>query len=177
MKIKFLILVSLVSVLAACSTHAPKPLQLISLEELAQLEQEQATQVAGTSQAEPGQLILNQPQQAESYASQSSVTEKGPEIKILQPLLSSTVTNPLSVHVEFASRQPNATVNMKSLKLTYKKFWGIDLTDRIIDYIEGESINAPEVELPAGQHTLEIYIEDDQENQSTKLITVVIAES
>ncbi|KZY48619.1 MULTISPECIES: hypothetical protein [unclassified Oleiphilus] len=86
---KYRILVLLIAFLPACSTLAPVPLQLVSLEELAQLEQEQAAQVAGINHAQPGQLFLNQPQQAESYANQRSVTEKGPEIKILQPLLSS----------------------------------------------------------------------------------------
>ncbi len=62
MKIIAFVLVSLIASLMACSAHEAKALQLISLEELAQLEQEQAAQVAGTTQAEPGQLILNKPQ-------------------------------------------------------------------------------------------------------------------
>lgn len=174
-KILLLLSILLVSV-SACSTLEPRPLQLVSVAELAQLEVQQHASSSGTDQTET--LTLNAPKQANSYASKNAATEdeNGPEIKILQPLITSTITNPMSVHVEFSSRQPDSNVNMKSLKLIYKKYWGIDLTDRIVDYIEGDAINAPEVELPEGRHTLEIYIEDDQENQSIRLITVDIAE-
>ena len=131
------------------------------------------------SELESKPLMLILPEEAAQYDSTSFVpdSEKGPNIEIVQPLLTSVVTSPLSIQVEFTSRQPNLGVNMKSFKLTYKKLWGIDITDRVLEYIDGESINAPEIELPAGKHTLEIYIEDNEENISTKLITLEVAES
>jgi len=160
--------------LAACSHHPPKPLALVTIDELAHLEK---STHGAPGEPLPEGLKLQAPLSSVDYASQESVDDKGPQINILQPSLSSVVSNPMSVQVEFSSRQPNARVNMDSLKLTYKKLWGIDLTDRIIEYIEGDSINAPEVELPEGTHTLEIYIEDTDENVSIKLITVEVAES
>jgi hypothetical protein len=87
------------------------------------------------------------------------------------------VSSPLYIQVEFTGRQPNFGVNMRSFKLTYKKLWGIDITDRVLEYIDGESINAPEIELPEGKHTLEIYIEDNEENISTKLITFEVVKN
>lgn len=193
MKKNIFTVVSLILALSACSDEKSSSLQLISLEELATLEQQHIAkqellkkeltleQLASGSERsksntnQPGQITLHAPKQTTRYASADSLN--GPEIKILQPLLTSTVTNPMSVHVEFASRSPDIGINMDSLKLTYKKYWGIDLTDKIVDYIEGQSINAPDVELPEGKHILEIYIEDNERNGSTKLIEVEIAES
>jgi len=154
---QLLIMTSVVFLLTACSPSESK------------LEPELA----------PEPLMLITPEEAAEYDSQSFVpeSEKGPKIEIVQPLLTSMVSSPLSIQVEFIGRQPDLGVNMGSFKLTYKKLWGIDITDRVLEYIDGESINAPEIELPEGKHTLEIYIEDNEENISTKLITFEVVKN
>lgn len=157
--------------LLACADSAPEqaPLALVTDADLAELSK---------SAPEPGAAALDSlsmaaPVDARAYNNQASLS--GPEIKILAPKLDTAISNPMMVHVEFASREPGANINMDSFKLTYKKLWGIDLTDRVQDYIQGASIKAPEVELPEGRHTLEIYIEDSAANVSTRLITVEVA--
>src|SRR5690606_28377464 len=141
-------------------------LVLITSEEIAQLEasSKDGPQASDdmTGESDGGALTISAAKPLTRYSSRDSVpgTEKGPEIIILQPLLTSVVSNPMSIHIEFKSREPDSKVNMGSLKLIYKKLWGIDITDRVVEYVDGDAINAPKVELPEGTHTLEIYIED-----------------
>lgn len=150
------------------SSILKQPLALVTDADLAQLEAMPEPVVENSDG-----LNLKAPIAITGYNNQASLN--GPEIKILAPPLNAAISNPMMVHVEFASRDPGTKVNMDSFKLTYKKLWGIDLTDRVQDYIQGASIKAPEVELPEGRHTLEIYIEDSEANVSTRLITVEVA--
>ncbi len=98
--------------------------------------------------------------------------DNGPDIRILAPLGGSTVQSPFPIHIEFISAGATAAVNMASLKLTYMKLWGIDITDRVRDYISGTTLSVPETDIPAGRHTIEIYIEDSNKNVSSRQITI-----
>ncbi len=127
-----------------------------------------------TACSQPDPLRLVTPDEAEKPASRSGFTAQsdGPGIKIHRPTKTKNLLNPFPIHIEFVPGSKNLPVNMDSLKLTYKRLWGIDLTDRVREYIDNTSIDVPETELPAGEHTIEIYIEDIAENASTQLITI-----
>ncbi len=130
--------------LAACSKHPP--LALVTDEE------------------------ASQPASRDGFARQ----DKGPHITVLAPNILEMVTSPFPIHIEFSEGSDATAVNMASLKLTYKRLWGIDITDRVKDYVSGTTIAVPETEMPAGKHTIEIYIEDSVKNISTRQITVTI---
>jgi hypothetical protein len=63
---------------------------------------------------------------------------------------------------------------MESLKLEYKKDWGIDITDRVREYVAGTTIDVAESNLPRGKHTVEIQISDTHGNRSQELFTVTV---
>lgn len=119
-------------------------------------------------------LKLISPEEAGQPASRGAITihNDGPTITIFNPLTDGEIASPFPIHIEFRPREANSAVDMQTLKLTYKKLWGIDITDRVRGYIDGTSITVPETEMPEGRHTIEIYIEDSDNNVSTKQITV-----
>lgn len=110
-----------------------------------------------------------------SVRSQALGHNPGPEIRIESPENGGTYSGPVAVKVTFLAGPSGLAVNMKSLRLTYKRLWGIDITSRVRNYLTGTTIDAPGVELPAGEHTVEIYVEDVGANPSSRLVTVKIA--
>jgi hypothetical protein len=52
--------------------------------------------------------------------------------------------------------------------------WGIDITDRVREYIHGNVIDVAESELPKGKHTIEIQIDDSAGHRSSRLFTVTV---
>lgn len=119
-------------------------------------------------------LKLVSPEESAQATSRGAVTihNDGPTITIFNPVTDGEIASPFPIHIEFGQRLASSKVDMQTLKLTYKKLWGIDITDRVRDYIDGTSITVPETEMPEGKHTIEIYIEDSDNNISTKQITV-----
>ena len=122
----------------------------------------------------PPPLVLVTDDEASQPATRGSFEQqsKGPDIRILAPVGGSTVQSPFPIHIEFISDGAAAAVNMASLKLTYMKLWGIDITDRVREYISGTTLSVPETDIPSGRHTIEIYIEDNNRNVSSRQITI-----
>ncbi len=76
--------------------------------------------------------------------------------------------------MDFVAGKSGKPVDMGSLKLEYKKAWGIDITSRVRDYIRGTTISMKEADLPAGRHSVEIFISDVADNRSSQVFTVVV---
>ena len=85
-----------------------------------------------------------------------------------------TYEGPFPIKVEFLPGPKGYDVDITSLKLEYKKAWGIDITDRVRDYINGTVIDVKESELPTGRHTVEIEIADVEDNLSRQIFTVIV---
>ncbi|GEM_PF-2988350 len=98
----------------------------------------------------------------------------GPSIEIASPTHNGTYEGPFPIKVEFLPGPKGYAVDIASLKLEYKKAWGIDITDRVTDYITGTVIDVKESELPTGRHTIEIEIADVENNLSRKIFTVIV---
>jgi len=98
----------------------------------------------------------------------------GPSIEIASPIHNGTYEGPFPIKVEFLPGPKGYAVDIASLKLEYKKAWGIDITDRVTDYITGTVIDVKESELPTGRHTVEIEIADVENNLSRKIFTVIV---
>jgi hypothetical protein len=98
----------------------------------------------------------------------------GPSIEIASPIHNGTYEGPFPIKVEFLPGPKGYEVDIASLKLEYKKAWGIDITDRVTDYITGTVIDVKESELPTGRHTVEIEIADVENNLSRKIFTVIV---
>jgi hypothetical protein len=98
----------------------------------------------------------------------------GPQIIIDSPTDNATYEGPFPIKIEFRPGPKGHDVDIASLKLEYKKAWGIDITDRVKPYITGTVIDVAESELPRGRHTVEILIADVDENLSSRIFTVTV---
>lgn len=133
-----------------------------------------ATALTACEKAPPLALIsYEESQQPEARGAEPSLAD-GPEIIIVAPHLQGEIKSPFPIEINFKPGPSGSAPDMDSLKLTYKKLWGIDITDRVIDYLTQSGINVPETEMPLGKHRLEIYIEDDDDNVSKTLISLKI---
>jgi hypothetical protein len=134
----------------------------------------------GVLAAEPGPLVLITPEEAAlPVLSPVAAVEEltgGPEIRIVSPEPDSVQPTEFPVEIEFHQGPSGAPPDLLSLKVTYKKAWGIDITSRLSGYVEENRISVPDAIFPAGKHTVQIYIEDQLENASTRLLTVIVAE-
>jgi hypothetical protein len=125
-----------------------------------------------------GPLVLITPEEAalpalSPVASVEDLTG-GPEIRIVSPEPDSTQPTTFPVLIEFHEGPSGAPPDLLSLKVTYKKAWGIDITSRLSGYVEHNSISVPDVIFPAGKHTVLIYIEDEADKASTRHLTVIV---
>lgn len=99
---------------------------------------------------------------------------EGPKIAIASPTHNGTYAGPFPIKVDFLPGPKGYEVDISTLKLEYKKAWGIDITDRVRDYIDGTQIDLAESELPTGRHTVEIEIADVKDNLSRQIFTVIV---
>ena len=81
----------------------------------------------------------------------------GPQIKISSPKLNEPVFSPFVVDVSFEA-PPDKIIDYGSLRLRYLKFIPIDLTDRIRGYLNNNRLVLKDVNVPQGQHCLQLLI-------------------
>lgn len=103
-----------------------------------------------------------------------TLPRSGPLIEVESPDNEGVYVDEFPIHVIFSPGPKGLAVNMESLKLTYKKLWGIDITDRVRAYISGSVIHVPATRFPEGRHRVEIYIEDVARNASAELLSVTV---
>jgi hypothetical protein len=98
----------------------------------------------------------------------------GPVIQIDSPKNGGVYKGPFPITVEFRDGPSGQPVDMDTLKLEYKVAWGIDITDKVREYIDGTQIDVAESALPEGRHTVEIQIEDTAGHRSSRIFTVTV---
>jgi len=94
----------------------------------------------------------------------------GPQIEVVRPGGGEIDQQPVEIDVVFNPSKDGAEPNMPSLKVRYIKFFTIDITDRVKPYIEGNRIHVTQAEFPKGEHTVEIYVEDQHGKASSKVV-------
>ena len=85
----------------------------------------------------------------------------GPEIVVESPEPDKTYRPPVPIDVRFVSRS-DVPIDPESLRVTYLKFWGIDITDRVKEFLVGDRIQVPNAKLPSGRHRLRVSISDQK---------------
>jgi len=87
----------------------------------------------------------------------SRLEESGPQIKITSPKPNEPLFTPFVVDVSFEA-PPDKTIDYNSLRLKYLKFIPIDLTDRVKGYLSKNRLLVKDVNVPQGQHCLQLLI-------------------
>ncbi len=91
----------------------------------------------------------------------------GPEIVVESPETGKTYRPPVPIDVRFVSRK-DAPIDPDSLRVTYLKFWGIDITDRVKEYLVEDRIQVPNAKLPSGRHRIRVSISDQNGATTTQ---------
>jgi len=151
-----------------------------------------AAELAGVGAADPGEanvaerrpggpVVLVTQRQLDAMPRDVAVAAQtvesdpdGPRIEIDSPKDDGVYEGPFPIKVAFRSGPRGFPVDMDSLALEYQVAWGIDITDKVREYVIGTEIDVAESELPEGRHTVEIRIEDTEGHQSRRLFTVTV---
>jgi len=84
------------------------------------------------------------------------------------------VKSPLPLKIKFQTRN-NVPIDKDSVKLTYVRTPGVDLTSRIKPFIGEEGIDMKLAEVPAGTHVIRVELKDQQGRSSTATIKLSVA--
>jgi hypothetical protein len=139
-----------------------------------------AVQLAPGRAEEPGPIMLVTAEEAAlpnlTPVKAAVDQSEGPEIRVESPENDGVygVGEGFPVEVLFQEGPSGEAVNPDSLRVVYKKAWGIDITSRIREYIQPDSIRVPNADFPPGKHTVKIYIEDVEKNPSSRHLTVTV---
>ena len=102
---------------------------------------------------------------------------EGPAILIESPDVKSDVHAPVLIHVIFSRGANGLAPNPKTLKVTYLKAWGINITSRVQKFFKDDTIYLPNADIPKGRHSIEVYIEDEEANPSSRTVTFTVAKN
>lgn len=98
---------------------------------------------------------------------------RGPAIKQLSPSPEETIKSPLNLKIGFEARG-GAKIDPATLKVTYLKSPGVDLTERMKPAVSASGIELNDAEVPAGEHQLNVSITDSEGRQSNSVITLKV---
>jgi len=91
----------------------------------------------------------------------------GPAIMVREPGVVKEVKPPVTIDVVFEPKD-GKTIDFKTLKITYLKLFGIDITDRMKPYITPTGLHSANAKLPPGDHSIEIAVQDDSGRKTTQ---------
>jgi hypothetical protein len=110
-----------------------------------------------------------------NYAIPVTATEgPGPVIVLKNPKMLQRLTSPIDIFIAFEPGMSGKPADMKSLKVTLIGFININITDRLIEYINGTSLDVEEANLPSGEHRLRMRIEDVDGNPNERDVVVTV---
>lgn len=100
----------------------------------------------------------------------SSITN-GPIIKVVEPKVIEKVHSPVNIKLKFLPSTDGHMPNMKSLIVHMKGLITIDITKRVIKFINGNELNIHGANIPKGRHNILFMIVDEANQYSEKLIS------
>ncbi len=110
-----------------------------------------------------------------SYAETVAATEgPGPVILLKNPKMLQKLRSPIDIFIAFEPGKSGKSADMKTLKVTLIGFININITDRLIEYIKGESLDVQKAELPSGKHRLRMRIKDVDGNPNERDVVVTV---
>jgi hypothetical protein len=99
----------------------------------------------------------------------------GPIIQMKEPLEGSAFNGPFDFQINFICDTPEKVVDMESLRVIYLKFINIDITEKIRPYIRENSIVVPKMNLPEGNHRIQVKIKDNHKNESEQTFLIRVS--
>ena len=93
----------------------------------------------------------------------------GPDIIIRSPENGKAYKQPLVIDISFVPK--GVPVSIDSFRVVYVKFFEIDITERVKEYIQKKGIVVPKADIPKGKHTLKIFLSDEKGNVTSKKLT------
>ena len=99
---------------------------------------------------------------------------RGPSIKLITPTADSTVNSPFDFRVAFEPRG-DSKVDINSVKVTYLKFPYVDLTPRLKSAISASGINFQNAEVPAGEHSVRLTVQDTDGRETNSVFNLIVA--
>ena len=99
---------------------------------------------------------------------------RGPSIKFVTPTADSIVSSPFDFKVIFEPRG-DSKVDVNSVKVTYLKFPYVDLTPRLKSAISASGINFQNAEVPAGEHSVRLTVQDTDGRETNSVFNLIVA--
>jgi len=134
--------------------------------------------VSGAPVRSAAPLLLVTPEEAKlpirTKVASKPLPSDGPIIDVASPTNGGTYQGAFPIDVEFRPGENGLPVDMGSFQLEYKRAWGIDITSRVRDHIDGLALRVEEAQVPPGRHSVEIRIRDTGSNLSARLLTVTV---
>ena len=96
-------------------------------------------------------------------------------IQMKGPLEDRAFNGPVDFQINFVSHTPEKIVDMESLRVIYLKFINIDITEKIRPYIKENSIVVHKINLPEGNHRIQIKIKDSHKNESEQTFLIRVS--
>ena len=110
-----------------------------------------------------------------NYAIPVTATEgPGPVIVLKNPKMLQRLASPIDIFIAFEPGMSGKPADMKTLKVTLIGFININITDRLIEYIKGTSLDVEEAKLPSGKHRLRMRIKDVDGNPNERDVVVTV---
>jgi len=109
--------------------------------------------------------------------SDSEVARKemaGPFILVELPDESKPYNRRIDILIRFEKNPLGEPVDMRSLKVTYLKFFDIDITDRVRPYVKKDRIDGKRIKFPKGNHRVKIQIKDHEKMESSRVIRIKV---
>lgn len=97
----------------------------------------------------------------------------GPIIKVITPEEGKTYSPPLNIELHFITKGLTE-IDLSTLKVEYLKFLSIDITERVLPYVNKEGIKISNAKFPSGTHNLKITISDKKGAVTIQKFTAVI---
>ena len=97
----------------------------------------------------------------------------GPTIKVITPEEGKTYAPPLNIELHFITKGLSE-IDLSTLKVEYLKFLSIDITERVLPYVNKEGIKIINAKFPSGTHNLKITIADKKGAVTIQKFTAVI---
>ena len=110
-----------------------------------------------------------------SYAEPVAAVEgPGPEIVVKNPKMLQRLQSPIDIFIAFEPGKSGKPADMKTLKVTLIGFIDFNITDRLREYIKGNSLDVEKAKLPSGEHRLRMRIKDVDGNPNERDVVVTV---